>query len=1029
MYFNVYTIPVIASVFILCILAFNIRKLKTTPGATCFSMLLVATAIYSLFYVLEISSTSVNTVLIFYKMEYLGVSMIPFFFLFFAMNYAGKKHWMSASLTAVLLIVPLTTILLVFTTEFHDLFHKGFYMVNDGLFPVLTYEPGIWYWVQQSYSILCIITGMSLLLSMLLGTAPAFRKQTLFVIVGSMVPFLTLLLFLTGMSPWGIDPTPFSMTLSSLIIFVGLTRHKLFDLAPLARSLLFENVPDGVIVLDKEQRVVDLNHSATTYLQMNASDMGRHVSELAEPWRDLLSKGSDATVKSSTEFRNEAEGSVFWLHVIFLPLHDKYGNTRGQMVILSNITERKNTEEELLEKNRLLKDATEHANSMAAHAEMASSAKSQFLAIMSHEMRTPLNGVIGFSDLLMQTDLTESQMQYMQAVYSSAISLLDLINDVLDLSKIEAGKLDLNPEKTDLIELCEQIMDIVKYRAHEKGLELLLNIPADLPRYIVADRLRLKQVLVNLLGNAVKFTEHGEVELKVEASPVPGTDAAELTFSVRDTGIGIAKENQSRIFSSFSQADGSITRRYGGTGLGLTISNMLLGKMGSRLELESEPGEGSMFRFTVRFPAETGGTVEGPDLSNVRRVLIVDDNAASCSILANMLLSAGIRADVAADGAAALDMVDAKTDYDLVIVDQDMPSMDGLELVRIMRERPGFASGKQAFILLHDSSDSSSVHKDLKELGIRSILAKPVRMSQFFETITHAYCPEDGLTDQECPAGPEGPHVLHGRYRIMVAEDNEVNMVLASAILSVCLPDAELIKAMDGNEAVLKFKSSKPDLVFMDIQMPGLSGYEAARAIRETEDGTAGRVPIIALTAGIVKGERERCLEAGMDDYITKPVVAGTIGDVLQRWLPECECAFVSSGTGSKITGNKDSVNSSGPEHFKREQLLANIDGDLEVFNMLTSIAMTTFARGLEDIKAAYSQKDMQEVKRRAHKVRGGALNIGCNILAEMAAQLEGWEGPDDAGVGALLQEIGDEIALIGQDIEAGHQEGYNSHA
>jgi len=1023
MYFNVYTIPVIASVFILCILAFNIRKLKTTPGATCFSMLLVATAIYSLFYVLEISSTSVNTVLIFYKMEYLGVSVIPFFFLFFAMNYTGKKHWMSASLTAVLLIVPLTTILLVFTTEFHGLFHKGFYMVNDGLFPVLTYEPGIWYWVQQSYSIFCIITGMSLLLSMLLGTAPAFRKQTLFVIVGSMIPFLTLLLFLTGMSPWGIDPAPFSMTLSSLIIFVGLTRHKLFDLAPLARSMLFENIPDGVIVLDKEQRVVDLNHSATTYLQMNASDMGRHVSELAQPWSDLLSKGSDATVKSSIEFRNEAEGSVFWLHVIFLPLHDKHGNTRGQMVILSNTTERKNTEEKLLEKNRLLKDATEHANSMAAHAEMASSAKSQFLAMMSHEMRTPLNGVIGFSDLLMQTDLTGSQMQYMQAVYSSAISLLDLINDVLDLSKIEAGKLDLDPEKTDLVELCEQIMDIVKYRAHEKGLELLLNISADLPRYIVADRLRLKQVLVNLLGNAVKFTEHGEVELKVEASPVPGTDAAELTFSVRDTGIGIAKESQSRIFDSFSQADGSITRKYGGTGLGLTISNMLLGKMGSGLELESESGKGSTFRFTVRFPAEAGGTAAHHDLSNVRRVLIVDDNAASCSILANMLLSAGIRADVAADGAAALDMVDAKMDYDLVIVDQDMPSMDGPELVRIMRERPGFTSGKQAFILLHGSSESSSVHKDPGEPGIRCLLAKPVRMSQFFETIAHAYCPEDGLTDRECPAGPQGP-VMHGRYRIMVAEDNEVNMVLASAILSVCLPDAEMIKAVDGNEAVLKFKSAQPDLVFMDIQMPGLSGYEAARAIRKTENGTAGRVPIIALTAGTVKGERERCLEAGMDDYITKPVVAGTIRDVLQRWLPECGCASGSSGTGSK-----GCVNSGGPERFKREQLLANIDGDLEVFNMLTSIAMTTFARGLEDIKAAYSQKDMQEVRRRAHKVRGSALNIGCNILAEMAAQLEGWKDSDDAGVEALLQEMGDEIALIGQDIETGPLDGIYSQA
>jgi PAS domain S-box-containing protein len=1011
MYFNVYTIPLIASVFILCMLVFSIKKFKKTPGATCFSMLLVSVAIYSFFYLLEISSTTVHTVLIFYKMEYLGVSVIPFFFLFFAMNYTGKRHWMSASLTAIFLLIPLITILLVFTTEFHDLFHKGFYMSNDGPFPVLIYEPGIWYWVQQSYSILCIVFGISLLFSMLLGTAPAFRKQILFVIIGSIIPFLTLLLFLAGMKPWNIDPAPFSLTLSGLIIFAGLTQYKLFNLAPLARSLLFENIPDSVIVLDKERRIVDINHSATEYLQMNANDIGKHVSELADPWRELLSKGAYATEKSIIEIQSKIEGCVFWLHVTFLPLHDKHGNTRGQMVILNNITERKNTEEELLEKNRLLKETTEHANSMAAHAEVANSAKSQFLTMMSHEMRTPLNGVIGFSDLLMQTDLTESQMQYMQAVYSSAISLLDLINDVLDLSKIEAGKLELDPEKTDLIELCEQIADIVKYRAHEKGLELLLNIPADLPRYIVADRLRLKQVLVNLLGNAVKFTEEGEVELKVKASPVPDTNDMEFTFSVMDMGLVIKKAKQTRIFGAFAHEDGSITRKYGGTGLGLTISNMLLEKMGSRIELGSECGEGSIFHFTAMFPAEKDDTIVNYDLSNVHKVLIVDDNASSRSILQNMLVSRGIMADVAVDGAEALGMIGKHTDYDLVVVDHNMPSMDGLKLVRIMHEMPGFNTSGQAFIILHNSSDSSSFYESYKELGIRSIFVKPVKVSQLFETIAHANSPESDLAYAGDSAKQGEPRVLHRRYTIMVAEDNEVNMTLASAILSICLPDAEIIKAVDGNEAVRAFKDTEPDLVFMDIQMPGRSGYEAASAIREIEAETSrngSHIPIIALTAGTAKGERERCLDSGMDDYITKPVIAETIRDVLQRWLPEFEC-----------TSRFADIGSSDAERFNREQLLASIDGNLELFNTLTSIAMTTFAQGLEDITTAHSQKDMQDVKKRAHKIKGSALNMGCTILAEMAARLEEAVELDEGRVWILLQEMRDEIALIEQDMES----------
>ncbi|MDK2834699.1 MAG: two-component system, sensor histidine kinase and response regulator [Methanolobus sp.] len=1010
MYFNVYTIPLIASVFALCLLAFYIRKIKTTSGARCFSFLLLSTAIYSLFYALEISSYDLQTILVFYKLEYLGVSTIPFFFLLFAINYTGKKQWSSNSLVAAFMIVPVITILLVFTTEYHDLFHKSFHIANEGLFPVAVYEPGIWFWVHNAYTIICVILGISLLFGMLLGTSPALRKQVSIVLLGSLIPFITLLLYLAGMKPWGIDPAPFSMTLSGFIIYVGFTRYKLFDFAPMARSLLFDNIPDSVIVLDMEERIVDCNHSAIKQLRIKAKDMGKRVSELSDPWVCLLTDRPETGAKDNREVKMTIEDSTFWLSVTSLPLNDKYRGITGYMVIISNITARKTAEEELLVKNRLLEEATDHANHMAAQAEMANSAKSQFLAVMSHEMRTPLNGIIGFTDLLMETELMEAQMQHMKAVYTSATSLLDLINDMLDFSKIEAGKLELDTERIDLVETCEQIADIVKCRAHEKGLELLLNVSPELPRYVIADRLRLKQVLVNLLGNAVKFTETGEIELRIEAAPVADTGLVDFTFSVRDTGIGIARENLSRIFNSFSQVDGSITRRYGGTGLGLTISSRLLEKMGSRLELESESGKGSTFHFTVSFEAEKGEQFAVYNLSGIHQVLVVDDNTTSRSILQGLLRFADIKVDLACSGAEALCMA-GEREYDLFVVDYDMPQMNGLDFVRNVRDRFTFSRERGSFIIMHNLPDSSLVHDGCKELGIRSIITKPVRITEFFRTLAHVHSTEETFltagtgTMQERPKGETG-----GKYTILLAEDNEINMILASTIISGLLPQARIIKATDGRQAVQAFKDTGPDMIFMDIQMPELGGYDASRAIRqiEAEDGENGvRTPIIALTAGTVTGEKERCLEAGMDDYIAKPVIAGTIRDILHKWLPTCDCRPGLPGGDS--TSNCD--------RFNKEQLLSNIGGDLQMFNSLISTAMTTFNQNLADMRAAYMVNDMQDLKRRAHKLKGSALNIGCNMLAEIASKVEDAAEDNDMSVEILLQEMSKEIALIGEDI------------
>ncbi|WP_370575270.1 histidine kinase N-terminal 7TM domain-containing protein [Methanomethylovorans sp.] len=1021
MYLNPYALPLIASWLVLSIIALYTNKLKTSRGASYFSLLLLCSAVYSLFYALEISSTTINDALMFYRLEYIGISWIPALFLLFTISYSGKKKMLTIYHLTMILIVPLVTLLLVFTNETHQLYYSGVSMNNESIFPVLIFEHGTWYWVQQSYSITCILLSNAILLNMWLEASSAFRKQITIIIIGGLVPFFVLLIYLFGIISWGLDPTPFSFTISEFLIFVGLTRYGLFDLAPLARSFLFENVPEGVVVFDECSRIMDYNNPAVVYLGIQSKDIGKQASEVLNSWPELFDLGLEQNSRGNIEVKRKAGEKVLWFNIDLLPLYDEHNDKRGQMICMSNITERKQAEEELVKTNLRLEEAIAHANDMADQAERANNAKSEFLASMSHELRTPLNGVIGFSDLLMQTDLTDSQSQYVKTVYTSANSLLDLINDVLDFSKIEAGKLELYPERTDLIELSEQITDIVKYKAHEKHLELLLNISPDLPRYVVADRLRLRQVLINLLGNAIKFTEMGEVEMKIVASQsADKPNRTNFTFSVRDTGIGIPKESHSKIFQSFSQADDSITRRFGGTGLGLAISNRLLHKMDSLLELESEPGKGTTFYFTVSLPSERCEPVESEDIS-IHNALIVDDNTINCSILQSMLQMKGINADIASGAAEALELVSELTKYDMVIVDHHMPHTDGLELIRRFREIPHVSFDDQKIVFLYNSDDGPYIHAELERLGIRYCLIKPVKITQLFEVIDHFGSFE--ATHKEHVSNMDLSSAIHPQnrnYSILIADDNETNIMLASAIVSRSLPTAIVLKAKDGKEAIQLFRENKPDLVFMDIQMPQMSGYEAAMAIRKLEKDSNNHTPVIALTAGTVKGELERCRQAGMDDYITKPVIAGKIQCVFQRWLFKLTC---SEELGDKKYTDEVELTEQYKNktdrlvHFDREILTYNVEGDKDLFNNLLATAFDSFPRSLENMTNAFSESNMQAIKRYAHQIQGAALNVGFITLAELAKEMETTAEFDHTKTGILLENMKNEMEILRSDI------------
>ena len=512
-------------------------------------------------------------------------------------------------------------------------------------------------------------------------------------------------------------------------------------------------------------------------------------------------------------------------------------------------------------------------------AEAASIAKSDFLANMSHEIRTPLNGIIGFSDLMLKTNLGESQNQYMHTVVQSAHSLLDIINDILDFSKIEAGKLDIELEKTDLFDLCAKISDIINFQALEKKLELILHINPAIPRFIWTDALRLRQVLVNLLSNAIKFTQTGEIELKVVMLST-NQDQCTLQFSVRDTGAGIAPQNIHKIFNAFEQEDSSTTRKYGGTGLGLSITTKLLALMGSPgLEVQSDLGKGSVFQFDLTLKTETGEAKVTYDLSKIKSVLVVDDNHTNRFLLQELLQPFDMHIDLAAGGEEAIQKVKQQA-YDVIIMDYHMPMMHGIDAISKIMALPTVQEVAPAIVLL--SSSSEDIVVACKALGVVKNMMKPVKMQQLYATLENI-CKGDAIISVAVADTLQAMNRTDNPVKILIVDDNPVNLLLAKTIILKVLSHAILCKAMNGNEAIAMYVSENPDLIFMDVQMPEKNGYEAASAIRKLEIGNP--IPIIALTAGTVMGEKERCLAAGMNDYVSKPFVLAAIEKVIVDYI------------------------------------------------------------------------------------------------------------------------------------------------
>jgi CheY-like chemotaxis protein len=445
--------------------------------------------------------------------------------------------------------------------------------------------------------------------------------------------------------------------------------------------------------------------------------------------------------------------------------------------------------------------------------------------------------------------------------------------------------MELDLIKTDIIELAEQTSDIIKYHASQKGLELLLNIQHDMPRFAVADPIRLKQILVNLLGNAVKFTESGEVELKVTFAKKDEI-SGNFSFSIRDTGIGINKEQQKQLFKAFTQADSSTTRKFGGTGLGLTISNMLAEKMGSKIELISETGKGSNFFFTIETEFEVGEKLDYSSLIDIHRVLVIDDNNNNRMILEHTFKNWGIEFTGIDNGLSALKLMEKSNPFDVIIVDYHMPYLNGIDTIKMIRQQLNLTPEKQPVILLHSSSDDVEIHEACKRLGVRFNLAKPVKSQ---ELLNYLRCIRNQPAEEAKGIKKTSQSLTYGTANesspvILVAEDVALNRLLATTLIKQMIPNVTVLEAKNGREAFDMAIALNPDLILMDVQMPEISGIEATVEIRNYELGKGSRIPIVALTAGAVKGEKEKCLEAGMDDFLTKPVDRNALLTILEKY-------------------------------------------------------------------------------------------------------------------------------------------------
>jgi two-component system, sensor histidine kinase and response regulator len=781
---------------------------------------------------------------------------------------------------------------------------------------------------------------------------------------------------------------------------------------------LVENVPVNIFRKDREGRFIFVNRRFCERQGKSSSEiLGKTDFDINQPEIAEQFRAHDREIMESREpfAADEVEitpnGQHTWIHTLKVPIEDSNGEITGVQGMYWDITAKKQAEESL----RMAKES----------AETAARTKSEFLANMSHEIRTPMNGVLGMVGLLLESKLDAQQREFAETIRASAEALLTIINDILDFSKIEAGKLTFEILDFDLIETVENTLDILAERAHTKGIELACEIPPEVPSRLRGDSGRLRQILTNLIANAIKFTDSGEVVVRVSRESETATHA-KVRFSVQDTGIGISPEAQARLFQAFSQADGSTTRKYGGTGLGLAIAKQLVAMMSGEIGVQSDPGKGSTFWFTAQLEKQA---INARSVISVRRdffnlrVLVVDDNATNRQILRHQIRAWKMQPNSAANGSEALSMlreaVSEGRPYHLALLDVQMPGIDGFTLAAKIKADPAIAN--TGLIVLTSLGQSMS-SAELRLACIDAYLVKPVKQSRLFDCVVSAI----GRTEAEevfvntsssgATANPTGSRP--SEIRILLAEDNFVNQKVALGQLRKLGYTADI--AANGLEAQAALEQTSYDVIFMDCQMPEMDGYETTRVIRKREQGPEGfcrwkaPVHIIAMTANAMAGDREKCLAAGMDDYLSKPVRSVDLEAALERWQ---KSKSIDSGAAGPVV----TAGSAAPEKEEKcpvdmRRLNEVCDNDSELLREMVDLYLDQSKELMQRLGAAIRAGAPTEVRQTAHKYLGASANCGMTTIAARLRQLEqiGQSG-ELSGAARLYAEAENELERVRQ--------------